>query len=1085
MKGLAKFFLQNRALSWLLLVLILGGGIFSYYNMGKLEDAPFTIKQAVVTTSYPGASPMEVQQQVTDVLEEAIQSLGELYYLKTDNRAGLSKITVYVKKEIRADEMQQLWDKLRRKVGDVQSKLPAGAGPSVVNDDFGDVLGVFYGLSSETHTYRELEDQAKRIKNELLNVKDVAKVELFGVQSRTIDITVSPALLSSTGVTMADIASAFERQNKVVDAGGLETSSHRLRVEASGSFSSLEELENLTVVSRQGEYFRLGEIADISESYVRPARHLMKVGNVPAVGIAISTVSDGNVVEMAELVANRVSDLREEMPDGYNLDIIYDQGHESAVANEGFVWNLILSVLTVVAVLLFFIGFKNGILIGSGLIFSIFGTLIYMQFSGIALQRMSLAAIIIAMGMLVDNAIVVYDAALVNMQRGMRKRKAILDAVSGTSMPLLGATLISVLTFLPVYLSPHITGEILSSLFIVIAVSLLLSWVLAITQNVFFVQEFVRRPRPDELKGELFSGRAYDLFRQALRWTIQRRYVVLGAMVLLLVIAGWGFRFIPQQFMPLLNKQYFSVDVWLPEGTRIEESDRQMTEMTAYLNSLEGVKKVSSFVGQTPSRYYLANAAYGPQPNYAQCLVEADTPEKSRELQAMLYDRLPAMFPDALVRVNSFEINSIPQALIEARFCGDDPEVLDSLTNLALEIMRKNPKVLNARNEWGNMALMIKADFLPSLSGNANASYTGNPLELYGELPSIETPLYFQGRDTKYGASVTLLQPVYSGGALKAGLEKSRKEKESALYEEKRVTNDVLYQADQYYWNKVACEEMVEVAAGFKKSVAALVEVVRHRVEEEYTDRNDLLMAEVKLNDAEFRLEQARNEAEVARLSMNSFSGEASDKVIQTDSLVVPLTEVQVYEQTLETAMAHRPELRIAANQVAIQQSAARIANSRYLPKLSVGVDGSYSSPGYDFNSDLDPNYMVYAKLSVPIFEWGKRKNTRRIGKLDVNRALENQSKVADGVRLEVETAYYTYTQAVRQVCLTESSLAKAATSEQLAMDKYKEGTISIVEVLNAQMYHQEAELNHIRSKLRAQLAKSSLERAAGRLGEY
>lgn len=335
-------------------------------------------------------------------------------------------------------------------------------------------------------------------------------------------------------------------------------------------------------------------------------------------------------------------------------------------------------------------------------------------------QRMSLTAIIIGMGMLVDNAIVVYDAALVNMQWGMRKRKAILDAVSGTSMPLLGATLIAVLTFLPVYLSPHITGEILSSLFIVIAVSLLLSWVLAITQNVFFVQEFVRRPRPDELKGELFSGRAYDLFRQALRWTIQRRYVVLGAMVLLLVIAGWGFRFIPQQFMPLLNKQYFSVDVWLPEGTRIEESDRQMTEMTAYLNSLEGVKKVSSFVGQTPPRYYLANAAYGPQPNYAQCLVEAETPEKSRELQAMLYDRLPEMFPDALVRVNSFEINSIPQALIEARFCGDDPEVLDSLTNLALEIMRKNPKVLNARNEWGNMALMIKADYDPVKAGRLN-----------------------------------------------------------------------------------------------------------------------------------------------------------------------------------------------------------------------------------------------------------------------------------------------------------------------------------------------------------------------------
>lgn len=242
MERIATFFLKNRAFSWLLLLLVVAGGIFAYVNMGKLEDAPFTIKQAVVTTSYPGASPMEVQQQVTDILEEAIQSLGELYYLKTDNRAGLSKITVYVKKEIRADEMQQLWDKLRRKVGDAQSKLPAGAGPSVVNDDFGDVLGVFYGLSSSTHSYRELEDEARRIKNEILTVKDVAKVELCGVQNRTIEVSLKPSVLAVAGVTVQDIASAFEKQNKIVDAGAIETTTQRLRVEAGGSFSSLEEL---------------------------------------------------------------------------------------------------------------------------------------------------------------------------------------------------------------------------------------------------------------------------------------------------------------------------------------------------------------------------------------------------------------------------------------------------------------------------------------------------------------------------------------------------------------------------------------------------------------------------------------------------------------------------------------------------------------------------------------------------------------------------------------------------------------------------------------------------------------------------
>lgn len=720
MKTLAKFFLKNRALSWLLLALILLGGVVAYEGMGKLEDAPFTIKQAVVTTTYPGASPLEVQQQVTDVLEEAIQSLGELYYLKTENRAGLSKITVYVKKEIRADAMQQLWDKLRRKVGDAQGRLPAGAGTSVVNDDFGDVLGVFYGLSSAVHTYRELEEQAERLKNELLAVPDVARVELYGVQNRTIEVEADPSLLAASGLTMADIAAAFDRQNRIVDAGAVETAHNRLRIDAAGSFTTLQELENLTVTSRDGSYFRLGELAAVSESYVRPARSRMEMDGLPTIGIAISTVADGNVVDMAERVAARLSQLEQTMPEGYRLRTVYDQGHESSVANDGFVLNLLISVVTVIAVLLFFIGMKNGILIGSGLVFSIFGTLIYMYGTGIALQRMSLAAIIIAMGMLVDNAIVVYDATLVNMQRGMRKRTAILAAVGTTAMPLLGATLIAVLTFLPVYLSPHITGELLSSLFIVIAVSLLLSWVLAVSQNVFFVQEFVRRPRPDELKGELFQGRMYDRFRRVLRWTIRRRWFVLASMVVLLAASALGFRSIPQQFMPLLDKQYFSVDVWLPEGTRVEETSRQAEALAEKLMQHEGVRHVSTFVGQTPPRYYLANAAYGPQSNYAQCLVEAVSPSVARGMQVGLQEELSQTFSDALIRVNCFELNSIPQALIEARFCGDDPRVLDSLTSIAIDIMRRNPKVMNARNEWGNKAMLVRAAYDPVKAGRLN-----------------------------------------------------------------------------------------------------------------------------------------------------------------------------------------------------------------------------------------------------------------------------------------------------------------------------------------------------------------------------
>ena len=714
---LIKYFLQRRSVTILLLLLVLADGIFAYIKMGKLEDAPFTIKQALVLTPYPGASPSEVQSQVTDVLEEAIQSMGELYYLKTENRAGISKITVYVKKEIRADQMQQLWDKLRRKVGDVQSKLPAGAGPSVVNDDFGDVLGVFYGLASENHTYRELEDQAKLIKNELLKVKDVARIEINGTQTPTIDITISPAVMSRSGITTADIAQAFNARNKVVDSGGITAGPGRIRIESTGNFYSLDDIRELTIVSRTGEHFRLSDIASISENYMTPATSLMRMNGKPAVGIAISTVPTGNVVDMAEAVKARIENIKTYMPEGFELISIYDQGYESDIANQGFILNLIISVITVVAILLFFIGFKNGLLVGSGLVFSIFATLIVMLTGGIALQRMSLAAIIIAMGMLVDNAIVVSDSALVNMQKGMRKRVAIMKACSGTALPLLAATVIAILTFLPIYYSPHITGELLSSLVIVIGVSLMFSWVFALTQTPFFIQEFVRRPRPWELKGALFAGKMYDHFRNALRFVIRHRYATVCLMVLLLVASAWSFRFIPKVFVPALEKPYFTLDVWLPEGTDIYETDRIVAEMTEYLSQQKETETVSTYVGRTPPRYYLSNISFGPQSNYAQLLVKSHSPQDAKKLRTLLQDSIRILYPKPLIKVNKFELSPLTEAVIEARFLGPDPAVLDSLAGVAIEVMRRNPKVADARNEWGNMTPIIRPVYDPVKAG--------------------------------------------------------------------------------------------------------------------------------------------------------------------------------------------------------------------------------------------------------------------------------------------------------------------------------------------------------------------------------
>lgn len=714
---LVKYFLSKKPVTILLLVLVLAGGLLAYVKMGKLEDAPFTIKQALVLTPYPGASPSEVQSQVTDVLEESIQALGELYYLKTENRAGLSKITVYVKKENRADEMQQLWDKLRRKVNDVQSKLPEGAGPSVVNDDFGDVLGVFYGLTGSGHSYRELEDEAKLIKNEILKVKDVAKVEIYGTQTPTIDISVSPSVMARSGITMTDIARAFEAQNKVVDAGGIDVGSNRLRIESTGNFYSLDDIRNLTIVSSTGEHFRLADITRIEESYQTPASNLMRINGQPAVGIAISTVPTGNVVDMAAAVKESLQQMSGSMPEGFELVTLYDQGYESAVANQSFILNLIISVLTVVAILLFFIGFKNGLLIGSGLVFSIFATLIVMLCTDIALQRMSLAAIIIAMGMLVDNAIVVSDSALVNMQRGMRKRVAIMRACSSTALPLLAATVIAILTFLPIYFSPHITGELLSSLVIVIGVSLMFSWVFALTQTPFFIQEFVRRPRPEELKSALFDGKYYNMFRRSLHWVIKHRYATIACMVLLLVLSAWSFKFIPKVFVPALDKQYFTVDVWLPEGSNIDETGKLAEEMAEYIRTHGEAEMVSTFIGRTPPRYYLSNVAFGPQSNYTQLLVKCHTSEESRRLNAALQDSIRLKFPGPLIKVNKFELSPLTEAVIEARFLGPDPAVLDSLVGQAIEIMRRNPKVADARNEWGNMALMLRPVYDPVKAG--------------------------------------------------------------------------------------------------------------------------------------------------------------------------------------------------------------------------------------------------------------------------------------------------------------------------------------------------------------------------------
>ena len=355
------------------------------------------------------------------------------------------------------------------------------------------------------------------------------------------------------------------------------------------------------------------------------------------------------------------------------------------------------------------------------------------------------------------------------------------------------------------------------------------------------------------------------------------------------------------------------------------------------------------------------------------------------------------------------------------------------------------------------MIKSARADFKPKLSAEGNFNYTGNPLELSIDLPSMNSPLYFQGKDLKYGATLSLSQPIYTGGGIRANYQKARQEKELASNESDRIKSNTLHDADIYYWNAVAQHELVFVAQAFRTSIQQLVDVVRHRVEVEYI---------------------ARDNAEIARLALNSFAGVNPSDTLPIDHSVIALKQFIPLSDEIDNAITSRPEYRIAKNKIELQESSRKIADAHFLPQFHIGVDGSYSSPGYNFKSDLDPNYAIYAKLSIPLFEWGKRKSTRNASSYAINMAQQNLSKTQDKIRLEIQTAHYNYKQAIDKVELTESSLSKASESEQMAMERYKEGNVSIVEVINAQLYHQQAQVNYIQSKLNAQMAKTDFERA-------
>ena len=698
--SLPEYSLKNRKVVWFFLFVLLAGGALGFVTLGKKEDSVFVIKSASLVCSYPGATPLEVEQLVTEPIEREVQSMRLVHKITSESYYGLSKVLVELDPATRASEIPQLWDELRRKVLNIQPRLPAGASPVTVADDFGDVYGIYYGLSVDGgFTWAELRDWAQRIKTALVTVDGVQKVSLFGEQTPVVNVYVNLAALANFAIRPETIVATIGQQNTIVNSGEKQAGALQIQILEAGTYKNLDDISNQMLTAASGKQYRLGDIARVERGYADPPQTLMRVDGRRAVGIVISTEAQVDVVKTGEKITRVLDGLTRQMPVGMDLTVLYPENRIARQANATFVLNLAESVAIVILIIMLVMGFRAGVLIGSSLLFSIGGTLLLMQFLGEGLNRTSLAGFIIAMGMLVDNAIVVTDNAQQAMLRGVARRRAVVDGANAPRWSLLGATLIAIFSFLPLYLAPSSVAEIVKPLFVVLALSLLLSWVLALTQTPLF-GDFMLRVKP--VAHDPYDTKFYRTFDRILAALLRWRWGVVAGVAALFAAALAVMGLMPQNFFPSLDKPYFRADVLLPEGYNIRDTERNLRTMEEWLHAQPEVKTVSVTMGSTPPRYYLASSSVSLRPNFGNILVELHDKGQTEAVEARFNAYVRAMCPDVWLRSSLFKLSPVPDAAIEFGFIGDDIDTLRRLTQAAEEIMWRTPGTVNIRNSWGN-----------------------------------------------------------------------------------------------------------------------------------------------------------------------------------------------------------------------------------------------------------------------------------------------------------------------------------------------------------------------------------------------
>ncbi|MBM4862026.1 multidrug efflux RND transporter permease subunit VmeV [Vibrio parahaemolyticus] len=701
--NIAEYSIKNKVISWLFIVILAIGGVTSFLELGRLEDPAFTIKDAMIVATYPGATSKEVEEELTYPLEKEIRKLPYIDRITSTSSNGMSQIMVSMKMDYGPDELPQIWDEMRRKINDLQPTLPQGVQSLQIIDDFGDVYGVMLMLTGDDYDYVELKRYADHLRREIELVDGVGKVDIAGDQQEMLFVEISLDRLASLNLDMNVVSGLLNQQNNVVSAGEVMVNGESLVIRPSGTLNTVQALENLIIHGRDtGNLIRLKDVATITRSIQEKPGNMILFNGKKAINIGISFSSGVNVVEVGERLNAELSSLESIKPAGLDMSYFYNQAQEVDDSVKAFVISLAEAVAIVIIVLLFTMGLRSGVIIGVVLLLTVFGTFILMNYNNIELHRISLGALIIALGMLVDNAIVVVEGILVGLKKGRTKVQAAVDIVKQTQWPLLGATVIAITAFAPIGLSQDATGEFMGSLFWVLCFSLFLSWVTAITLTPFLADLLLKEEEKDTNGEEEdpYKGWLFVVFGALLKFSLRFRWMTVAAMVALLVGAVIAFGNVKQQFFPPSNTPMFYVDMWMPEGTDIRQTIKQAETVESYIRQQDDIDFVSVSIGQGLQRFALTYQPEKSYEAYAQFQVRTTDRDNMFKLLHKLDDNLAKTFDEPTFQFKLMVFGPSPASKIEARITGPDPKVLRELAVQVEDILHTDPGARNIRHDW-------------------------------------------------------------------------------------------------------------------------------------------------------------------------------------------------------------------------------------------------------------------------------------------------------------------------------------------------------------------------------------------------